>query len=77
MPDATETRLRGLERRVNVLTAVIIIEAIVLGGLMRYVTIGLVLLLPVLAYTHHRLPPLARRIGRFLAPISRSSAAAH
>lgn len=64
-------RIQELERRVGQLTTVVIVQSVALVlALVRFAPIaalGFVLLLPILAFTHHRIPTLARKCGRLLS----------
>ena len=76
MADSTADKIRELEWKVNVLTGAVVVEALVVSGLFPLFAAGLVLLLPILAFTHQSLPWLARRAGRLIAAKRRSSTTA-
>ncbi len=76
MADSTADKIRELEWKVNVLTGVVVVETLVFSGFFPLFAAGLVLLLPILAFTHQYLPWLARQAGRLIASKRRSSATA-
>jgi len=57
-----------------VLTGVVVVETLLFSGLLPVFAAGLVLLLPILAFTHQYLPGFARWFGLQLAVKRRSSA---
>lgn len=66
-------RIDKLERRVNLLTWVVIIQVLAVAfelPLIPLTLLSVVVLLPILAFTHKLVPPLARRLGRLFTPAS-------
>ena len=70
MEDQATAKIRELERRVDQLTTVAVVQslglALLLWPLIPIVAIGFLFLLPILAFTHKLLPGLARRCGQLL-----------
>ncbi|MES2788382.1 MAG: hypothetical protein V4719_02090 [Planctomycetota bacterium] len=72
MSHSESTRIRELERRVDTLTYVAVVQAVGLGFLLQLVPIAalsVLFLLPILAFTHKRIPAFARRIGRLFSSV--------
>lgn len=67
-------RMQDLERRVGQLTTVAIVQGVALTlALLRYAPIAalcFVVLLPILAFAHHKVPSLARKCGRLFSFLS-------
>ncbi|HEY4260272.1 MAG TPA: hypothetical protein VGM98_08930 [Schlesneria sp.] len=64
------TRIRDLERKVELLTYASIVQVIGLAyllGLLSFAILCFLLLLPLLFFTHKRLPAMARRCGRWFS----------
>ena len=69
MDDHATTKIRALERRVDTLTTVAVVQCLALAYLLQLVpivAIGFLLLLPILAYTHQLLPAVAKKCGQLL-----------
>ena len=71
MSEQESARIRDLERRVDVLTNLVIAQVVILGAyFLRFIPVaafGVLLLLPILAFTHKKLPALARKCGRLFS----------
>ena len=70
MRQPTATRVSELEKRVSLLTRIVIVQAIALAYFCRVLGImvfAFLVLLPILAFTHQKIPALARRCGRLFA----------
>ena len=73
MNENDAARIHELERRVNLLTWLAIIQVVALAfllGLAPIAAVSAIVLLPILAFTHNRIPPLARKLGRLFSPAS-------
>ena len=71
MSQQESARVGELERRVGQLTSVAIVQSIALVFLLfrlgPLVAIGVLVSLPILAFTHKKLPAFARKCGRFFS----------
>ncbi|MDB5341224.1 MAG: hypothetical protein JWN70_6843 [Planctomycetaceae bacterium] len=79
MNQSPSARISELERRVGVLTNVAIIQTIALAYLLQVLAIAVMaflVLLPILAFTHKRIPALAKRCGRLFSLASDTPAKA-
>ncbi len=70
MNEPASTQVHDLELQVNWLTKLVNILLVVLGvitGVIPFMVISFIILLPILVFVHPSIPGIARRFGRMLS----------
>ena len=70
MNEPASTQVHDLELQVNWLTKLVNILLVVLGvitGVIPFMVISFIILLPILVFVHPSIPGIARRFGRLLS----------